>query len=90
MSKAGVAAKVAEAEHAAGMSAAKIVVSEFAEAWPGWRVWLTREGRSVVATRLGPQHPVDDDRWARTVIADDLDELQRELVEQAQCDAARV
>lgn len=57
---------------------------------PGWHVWVTREGRSVVATRTGPQQPVDDDRWARTVIADDWDTLERDLAEQSKYDAARV
>jgi hypothetical protein len=85
MSKSGVAAKVAAAE----IAAAKIVAAQIAAAWPGWHVWVTREGRSVVATRTGPQQPVDD-RWARTVIADDWDTLERELVEQSRYDAARV
>ena len=66
------------------------VIAEFTEAWPDWHVWLTREGRSVVATRIGPQHPVDDDRWAKTVIVDTWDDLQQALVEQAQYDAVQV
>jgi hypothetical protein len=90
MSKSGVAAKVAAAEIAAEIAAAKIVAAQIAAAWPGWRVWVTREGRSMVATRIGSQRPVDDDRWAKTVIADNGDELQQALVEQRSCDAARV
>jgi hypothetical protein len=86
MSSRGVAAKVA-AEQVAEMAAAKIVAEEIAAANPKWHVWVTREGRSVVATRLGPQQPVDDDRWAKTIIADSWDELERELAEQALCDA---
>ena len=76
------AARVAAAEHAARLAASKIIVAEFAEGWPEWRIWLTSEGRSIVATRIGAQRPPADERWARTVIADDLDELQRELSEQ--------
>jgi hypothetical protein len=63
------------------------VAAEVAAAWPDWHVWITRERKSVVATRLGPQQPAQDDRWARTVIADDWDELQQALIEQRQYDA---
>jgi hypothetical protein len=57
---------------------------------PGWRIWLTRERKSIVATRTGHPQPVDDGVWARTVIADDWTELEQELAQQAECDAARM
>ena len=90
MSSRGVAAKVAAAEQAAGMSAAKVLLSEFAQDWPEWHIWLTREARSIVATRIGVRHPDDDGRWARTVIADDLDTLERELTEQRSYQAVQM
>jgi hypothetical protein len=65
------------------------VAAEVAAAWPGWHVWVTRERKSIVATRTGPQQPVDDGVWARTVIADDWDQLELELAQQAACDATR-
>lgn len=77
------AARVAAAEHAARLAASKIIVAEFAEGWPEWHIWLTSEGRSIVATRIGAQRPPDnDERWAKSLIADTLDELQAQLVEQ--------
>jgi hypothetical protein len=66
------------------------VAAEVAAAFPGWHVWVTREGKSVVATRTGRDQPADDGVWARTLIADDWDQLERELAEQAENDAARV
>jgi hypothetical protein len=57
--------------------------------WPGWHVWITRERKSIVATRVGRQQPpVDDGVWARTLIADDWTELERQLGEQTANDAA--
>ncbi len=64
--------------------------AERAAAWPGWHLWATREGKAVVATRTGPQQEVDDGVWARTLIADDWDQLERELAEQAEFDVARI
>jgi hypothetical protein len=64
-------------------------VTEVDQQWPGWHVWLTRERRSIVATRTNRQQPVDDGVWARTLIVDDWDQLERELAVQAECDAAR-
>lgn len=61
---------------------------ETAGRYPGWRVWTTREG-SPVATRTGNPAFVDDGVWAQTIIADNWDELRRQLAEQAGSDAAR-
>ena len=64
---------------------------EVDQQWPGWHVWITRERRSIVATRTGHQQPPENDGvWARTLIADDWDTLEQELAEQAECDAERV
>jgi hypothetical protein len=65
-------------------------IEQITQAWPGWHVWITRERKSIVATRTGPQQPVDDGMWARTLIADDWTELEAQLAEQAANDAARV
>lgn len=75
-----------------GMSAAG-TTTELAERitqkWPRWHVWVTRERRSIVATRIGyqPQPQPNDGVWARTVIADDWTELEQQLAEQAANDA---
>lgn len=81
-------AKAAAAAHAAEIAA---MIAEVTARNPGWRVWITRERRSIVATRTGRQQPPPDNAvWARTVIADDWPQLERELAEQAACDAALV
>jgi hypothetical protein len=56
--------------------------------YPGWHLWTASNG-SPMATRLGSgQPPVGDDgTWARTLIADSPDDLDRQLAEQAAHDA---
>jgi hypothetical protein len=57
-------------------------------AYPGWHLWTAGNG-SPVATRTGNQRPPEDDdgTWARTLIADSPDDLDRQLAEQAAHDA---
>jgi hypothetical protein len=64
---------------AAGLTAETQVIPQD---WPGWHVWVTREGKSIVATRTGHPQPSDDPRWARTIIADDWSQLRDDLTEQ--------
>jgi hypothetical protein len=56
--------------------------------YPGWQLWTASNG-SPVATRAGNQRPPegDDGTWARTLIADSPDDLERQLAEQAALDA---
>lgn len=62
-----------------------------ARRFSGWTVWVTAQG-SPVATRSGGQRPPEpcDGDWAQTVMADDWDELETELAEQAKYDRERV
>jgi hypothetical protein len=64
---------------------------ELARRFPGWTVWVTAQG-SPVATRSGGQWLPEpyDGKWAKTVMADDWDELETELAEQAKFDAERL
>ena len=62
--------------------------AEVAGRYPGWHIWTTRDG-TPVATRTGHHPFVDDGVWARTIIADNWTELERQLAEQAANDAAR-
>lgn len=75
--------------HAARM-ADTAKAAEVAEQFCGWHVWSSRDGRTRVATRTGDQAPPEPQgNWAKTVMADDWADLERQLAEQAQHDAAR-
>jgi hypothetical protein len=63
--------------------------AEVAERYPGWTVWTARNGKTRVATRASHAKDPDDGVWAATLICDDWTELETELAEQAQADAAR-
>jgi hypothetical protein len=65
--------------------------AELAQRFTGWTVWVTAQG-SPVATRSGGQRPPSpwDGNWAQTIIADDWDELETELVAQAKYDTERL
>jgi hypothetical protein len=69
--------------------AARQRAAETAERFPGWQVWVTREG-TPVATRAGNQKFIDDGIWCATVMADDWHQLETQLAEQAANDAERV
>src|ERR1700722_14464237 len=62
---------------------------EVAGRFAGWSVWSARDGKTRVASRTGDQRPPsgDDDVWAATLLADDWDDLERQLAEQQQHDA---
>jgi hypothetical protein len=65
--------------------------AQIAERYPGWKVFSSRDGRNRVATRSGTltAPPAgDDDTWAATLIADTWTDLELQLAEQAQHDAA--
>jgi hypothetical protein len=57
-------------------------------AHPGWHLWTASNG-TPMATRIGNGQPPqgDDGTWARTLIADSPDDLERQLAEQAALDA---
>jgi hypothetical protein len=57
-------------------------------AYAGWHLWTAGNG-TPMATRIGSRRPPEDDdgTWARTLIADSPDDLQRQLAEQAALDA---
>jgi hypothetical protein len=80
-----VKAETAHAERMADTAKA----AEIAERFPGWKVFSSRDGKTRVATRTGDQRAVDDGVWAATLIADDWDDLEKQLAVQAQHDAMR-
>jgi hypothetical protein len=65
--------------------------TEVAERFHGWHVFSSRDGKARLATRTGNQQPPTggDDGWAATVIADDWEDLERQLTEQSRLDAER-
>jgi hypothetical protein len=80
-----VAAEAGRARHTAETRKA----AEVAGRYPGWTVWTARNGKTRVATRAIHAKDPDDGVWAATLICDDWAQLEAELAEQAQADAAR-
>jgi hypothetical protein len=64
--------------------------AEVAQRFRGWHVFSSRDGKARLATRTGNQQPpAGQGAWAATVMADDWDDLERQLAEQVQHDAER-
>jgi hypothetical protein len=64
--------------------------AELAEKYPGWRVFSSRDSRVRMATRCaGSQAFIDDGVFSQTLLADDWDDLEAQLRQQAQADAMR-
>ena len=62
--------------------------SELRQRYPDFAIWSSRHGEKRIATRSADQQPpAKGTVWARTLIADDWDDLERQLAEQAQHDA---
>ena len=62
--------------------------AEIAQRFCGWHVWSV--GQTRVATRNGnPRIPRKDPVWAKSLIADTWDDLERQLARQARNDAER-
>jgi hypothetical protein len=64
--------------------------AEVAQRFHGWHVFSSRDGKARLATRTGNQQPpAGQGAWAATVVADNWDDLERQLAEQVQHDAER-
>jgi hypothetical protein len=64
--------------------------AELTERYTEWLVWSARKGNAKVATRVGGGPPAPaDETYAATLIADDWNDLEQQLVRQAQYDAER-
>jgi hypothetical protein len=64
--------------------------AELAEKYTGWLVWSARKGNAKVATRAGGDPPAAaGETYAATLIADDWNDLEQQLAQQAKYDAER-